>query len=324
LVRDIPCAIVRADFIHAWRAWLLKPGDAIRPSLDNGCFICEHAMLTVDLREAIDFTEDIAVVTMSEWEILKREYSAKPLIALKSVSETVDDDIQREDIIVEKPCCADCRRKSKLDFISTEITVITLKTKETVPSQCLSFGLCDKGAQIPPPSAANGLSSYATGNGTRQSRRIRENNRFGRRQKVSIRKDMTVKEIKIAIQKAMRTPVISQRLFYRGQELDSSDVSVTDLGILEGDMLFLKEADEDTIVLDSDGDEPVPKKKRIEGNAFGGTLLSAMSIVTPSKEATKPPMSSPTIPSPVFRNCHACTFENPSEYLVCNMCDAIL
>ncbi len=113
------------------------------------------------------------------------------------------------------------------------------------------------------------------------------------------------------------TPVISQRLFYRGHELDDSSATMLSLGILSNDLLDLKEEESEdiTILTDSDGDAPPVangKKKRTEGEAFGGTLLGGYSY-------SSAPSSSQSL-APLAIACPACTYENGAADVECAMC----
>lgn len=72
LLPNSPCAIIPSDFVRVWRTWLWKPGDFQRPSgLDNSFLLCEHGNLNVDLRESLDFDDDLAVVSLDEWQTLQ-------------------------------------------------------------------------------------------------------------------------------------------------------------------------------------------------------------------------------------------------------------
>ena len=110
-------------------------------------------------------------------------------------------------------------------------------------------------------------------------------------------------------------PVISQRLFYRGHELNDSSATMLSLGILSNDLLDLKEESEDiTILTDSDCEAPcgINGKKRTEGEAFGGTLLGSYSY-------SSAPSSSQSL-APLVIACSACTYENGAADVECAMC----
>lgn len=72
-LKDSACAVIPALFVDEWRAWLVKPGDSLRPeSIDTTSKLCKHGQLNVDLCDASDFGDDFAVVTLREWEILQK------------------------------------------------------------------------------------------------------------------------------------------------------------------------------------------------------------------------------------------------------------
>ena len=94
------------------------------------------------------------------------------------------------------------------------------------------------------------------------------------------------------------------------------------LGILSNDLLDLKEESEDlTMLTDSDDEGGVPTtKKRVEGEAFSGTLLGSSSFLS-----SAPPSSSQSSPpaAPCLA-CPACTYENDLGDVACAMCDTPL
>ena len=122
------------------------------------------------------------------------------------------------------------------------------------------------------------------------------------------------------LNEVLGVPVISQRLFHRGKELEDSSATMLSLGILSNDLLDLKEESEDLALLSDTDVESGPangsKKKRTEGQAFGGTLLGGYSF-------TSAPSSSPSI-IPASNACPACTYENDAADTACAMCETPL
>lgn len=98
-----------------------------------------------------------------------------------------------------------------------------------------------------------------------------------------------------------------------------------DLGIMSNDVLDLKEENEDINLLsDTDIEIDAPsgggaKRKRAEGQAFGGTLLGGGSSFNHS---SVPPSSSPSAVGPIA--CPACTYENAPADVACLMCETPL
>lgn len=98
------------------------------------------------------------------------------------------------------------------------------------------------------------------------------------------------------------------------------------LEILDRDVLYLKEVEEDVLELDNDIDEVSGlrhvKTTRNEGAAFRGTLLSD-SMPIASETGGKPDRGrgSPIVSvSPTEKACPACTFYNSPESTNCLMC----
>ena len=114
--------------------------------------------------------------------------------------------------------------------------------------------------------------------------------------------------------------MISQRLFYRGHELNDSSATMLSLGVLSNDLLDLKEESEDITILTESDDEASSgtngKKKRLEGQAFGGTLLGGLSF-------SSVPSSSQSL-APESIACPACTYENGAADVACAMCETPL
>ncbi|KAH8116817.1 cysteine proteinase [Phellopilus nigrolimitatus] len=331
IMDNIPCAIVPSAFIHEWTSWLVKPGEARRPvAIDNSYMLCDHGLLNVDLSDEFDFDDTLAVVTRAEWDLLQNLYIAEPLIAVSYMTEPTTDGNKEKKVVSDVLCCSECRTKNKLNFVSTSLAIILLKSSEPVPRP-LSVSPSQSAKTIPT-SLINGNCKLASGrasspshgkaNGTRQSRRLKEG-KNSCRQTVQIYKKWTVKDVKIAIYKVFKIPTISQRLYYRGKELEENSETVADLEILDRDTLYLKEV-EDTIVLDSDIEEDSKNtKKRDEGGAFKGTLLSGGTSSSLPSESDQRPDSSRSS-SPVQKACLQCTLYNPTFATECEACQAPL
>ena len=115
-------------------------------------------------------------------------------------------------------------------------------------------------------------------------------------------------------------PTICQRFFYHGQELEDSSATVATLKLLANDVIDLREAEE-AIEIDSDSDsKPSNKRRREEGQGFGGTLLGTTdSSWSSSPEQTPATPSGPASEKP----CLACTFSNTFDAVACQVCDTI-
>jgi len=148
--------------------------------------------------------------------------------------------------------------------------------------------------------------------GARQSKRLRLAKEGVRKTKLTVTKSMTVKEIKVELQKELKIPTICQRLFYGAVELDDNTATVASLQILANDIIDLKEENEIHEISDS---EDVPKSKRRDEGGFGGTLLGR----TEGRSSSPPkPVEAPT-----EKACDACTFSNPVDLRACGMCEKV-
>jgi len=134
------------------------------------------------------------------------------------------------------------------------------------------------------------------------------------KKKLVVTKSMTVKEIKVQLQKELNIPTICQRLFYGGHELDDNTATVASLQIYANDVIDLKEENEVHEISDS---EEVPKSKRRDEGGFGGTLLGRT-----EGRSSSPPKPAP-LPPPTEKACRTCTFSNPVDLLACGVCDTL-
>ncbi|KAM5535206.1 hypothetical protein V8D89_011142 [Ganoderma adspersum] len=308
LLEDVPCAIVSSQFVRSWRQWVLRPGEVSRPeTVDNSTFICEHGLLAFDPNVAGDLDTSMTIVKRNDWNALEELYSAGPLIAIENTNGKY---------LHELGVCSDCRLKRRTSFDMTEITLRVLGPSDPTPTpQNYSDELPSRSPAKPVQST---LTTYSKrqNEGSRKSKRIRQVREYGKRRKITITKGMSVKELKVMLNDELGIPVISQRLFYRGRELNDSSATMLSLGILSNDLLDLKEESEDiTILTDSDGEAPSGtngKKKRTEGEAFGGTLLGGYSY-------SSAPSSSQSL-APLAIACPACTYENGAADVECAMC----
>jgi len=151
--------------------------------------------------------------------------------------------------------------------------------------------------------------------GTRQSKRIRQGRDRQESTKLTVSKSMTVKDIKIELQAALKIPTICQRLFYKGQELEDNTVTVESLGVLMNDTLELREEgeDEDNLATSPDGRA---RKRPKEEKGFGGTLLATSAAYLSADAGTSSEGESHEATKP----CPTCTYSNPPENLHCEIC----
>ncbi|KII88369.1 hypothetical protein PLICRDRAFT_92113 [Plicaturopsis crispa FD-325 SS-3] len=302
-LRDVPCAIIPASFVRAWRSWLLRPAVNARPErVDTSIYMCEHEHLILDpnCEEDWDSGAQAVAVKLSDWHLLSESYPVGPLIFIERKSIEDTSGASRLQYAVDIPVCADCRLARRRDFTTANITLRISNAKDPFPT--------DDTAEIEELSDVKPKPIHQYGKragGVRQSKRIRENKRQSRRKCMSIQKGTSIKDIKLFVQAQCDIATICQRVFYRGKELEDNSATVESIGILADDLVDIREEQEvDEIPSDIDDGPPI-KKKREEEKGFGGTVLGGAKIQT-QKE----------------KSCRVCTLVNPVAALTCEACDA--
>ncbi|TFY64882.1 hypothetical protein EVJ58_g2344 [Rhodofomes roseus] len=313
LLENTPCAIVPAQFVRAWRQWLLRPAEVSRPDkLDNSLFICEHGLLTLDPNVNSDMDTSVTIIKRTDWATIEELYTAGPLIAIENTGSEIEHEL---------PVCAPCRLKRKSTFDVTEITIRILRPDAPTPSP-ETYSEEPTAGRVAETTKLSTLVTYGSRkNGAlRQSSRIRQVKEQGKRRRVTITSAMSVKELKISLQEELSIPVISQRLYYHGQELDDSSAKLASLGILSNDLLDLQEQAEDVDLLSDSDNEPGERhrKRRTEGQGFGGTLLGGLPASDMESQAVA------HVPKPSTRACPACTFENTLDSAACTVCETVM
>ncbi|KAF7363613.1 hypothetical protein MSAN_01018400 [Mycena sanguinolenta] len=293
LLSDVPCALITVEFVRAWREWLSRPTEKIRPDrISNLPFFCEHDMLVVDPNCPTDLDGFLVPIQRSDWDELQRLYSGGPLIAIQKSNDSP--------YIYDIPVCTGCRQKRQTDWATTEITI--------------RKGKRGSGSLDSESSGRNRSEHITYMSGPRQSKRLRQAKEAVVTRKLTITKLMTVKEIKVELQKELNIPTICQRLYYGNQELDDNTATVASLQIFANSIIDLKEENEVHEISDS---EEVPRKKgrRREEGGFGGTVLGRTE--NRSSSPPKPAEASP----PTEKACRTCTYSNPVDEISCAMCN---
>ncbi|TCD68915.1 hypothetical protein EIP91_009466 [Steccherinum ochraceum] len=316
-VEGEPCAIIPKHFASSWKQWLFRPTELQRPEgIDNTRFLCRHSNLIIDPNVASDVEGEVVVVRRQDYDVLENLYPCGPLIALESDGDKLISDI---------PVCEECRTERKSSFETTDLTVRLLKASDPIPTPA-TFHKDDTVVESRErPSYPITYGSRKV-NGVRQSKRIRQVNGRHRQRKITITREMTVKELKIEIQNEESIPTIYQRLFHRGHELEDNAVTLVSLGVLSNDVLDLREEPEDVEMIESGDEDGAPRKRTDEGRAFGGTLLSggdlpaAVPSTSSESHETTPAVETPIV---VEKACPACTFINPPDVLMCTICDTV-
>ncbi|KAG7092641.1 hypothetical protein E1B28_008981 [Marasmius oreades] len=295
-------AIIPSSFLHRWRLWLTRPTEYERPeSLDNTVFLCEHDMLTFD-PETYEIENDVAAILYTEWQTLKQIYTAGPLISLERKKG------QERAIECTITVCDPCRKRRTFEWESTDLII--------------RMGGAGHGDNTAGPSKAKKPTNITYG--SRQSRRLRRIREQGECRRISVTKETTIKDIKITLQKLLDIPTICQRLFYKSQELDDGSVSIGSLGVLANDIFDFQEQNEVHEITDGESDGE-SGSKRDEGRGFGGTVLLGATDVSISTNTVSNGKDAGTdntaeVADSSERSCSTCTFINPPNALMCDMC----
>ncbi|KAF8623508.1 hypothetical protein AX15_006291 [Amanita polypyramis BW_CC] len=286
-IQSGPCAVISAEFAKSWKQWQDFPVDKPRPgTIDNTIFICGHGKLLFDPNCSSDLDSSMLVIHRHDWETLKSYYAGGPLVSLTKTFQEDGSSHYDQDI----PTCGDCRLKKKTDWTTAEIVIEFFNPKEQTNTK-----------RNPPNSSRKTF---------RQSRRLRQMKQHGERRRITVLKDMTVKEVKIKIQDEWSISTICQRLFHHGTELQDNAATVAALQIVANDTLELHEVNE---VHDLDSDAEDVSTSKNEGQGFSGTFLSGG-----LGQRQSSPIGSP------YKACPTCTLHNPPHILSCTVCDTPL
>ncbi|KAF8480713.1 cysteine proteinase [Gautieria morchelliformis] len=329
VVPGVSQAIVPAEFLRQWHAWISRPQENARPgTIDNTWLICQHKRLIIDPSVPQDLRKLLSLVSLADWEILQNLYGGGPLIRVTGLARPSQESEATSAVTHDFEVCQECRSERHVIFafpitfnFETATIMVRMLGVELDPTE--EDGLKDEDVfpvasrkQINGTSEHHTSQSHTPGKPLRTSSRLRKSKQRADRKYVTIRKSSTVKDIKIALHEEFNIPTICQRLYFKNQELSNNLDTVASLGILANDTLELREEKENDDALTSDV-EPCSREPRKEGRAFGGTILSGISKTEkPSSEADR--HSSPVTPNP--NHCPVCTFINPDDLVICSMC----
>jgi ubiquitin carboxyl-terminal hydrolase 48 len=123
----------------------------------------------------------------------------------------------------------------------------------------------------------------------------------------------------------------AQRLYHNGKEVAELTKTVVDIGLQRKDYVFLREV-VDTIELFSDDEcYKQTKRKRNEGDGFGGTLLSGIlrdnssrTSRADSENEVDELKAEDGVEESAPRTCSRCTYVNGPEFFCCEMCQVPL
>ncbi|KAF8163463.1 hypothetical protein B0H34DRAFT_795175 [Crassisporium funariophilum] len=294
-----PYAVIPSQFVKSWKRWLASSCENTRPeTVDNASFLCEHGLLAFDPNCSIDLESTITIIRREEWDVLGTLYPGGPLISLTRQPRTHDEDRHYDHEI------AVC------DVCQWDETVIIIRL-------CSSTGSAESKSKA----QRKDPITYSRTNGARQSKRLRHIKEHGERRKINVSKLTTLKDIKIMIHEEFSIPTICQRLFHRGRELEDNSATVATLQLFANDLIDLRE-EEGVVEIDSDSDcKPATKRRREEGQGFGGTLLGATESSSWSSSEERTPL--PPLNSDREKPCIACTFSNTFDALTCQICHTL-
>ncbi|KAL7004407.1 hypothetical protein EMMF5_006026 [Cystobasidiomycetes sp. EMM_F5] len=146
--------------------------------------------------------------------------------------------------------------------------------------------------------------------------------------KLEVKKDTTLKDIRLEVCEITRIPVIYQKVFYRGREIEDAAETVESIGITEHETLYVVkfEAHDQDIDISTLRDvDPAKSRKsgdksrsRSRSEGFGGTgLLGAESSLDEINRQIQLAESREV-------SCQHCTLRNPAGAVVCDACGGVL
>lgn len=151
-------------------------------------------------------------------------------------------------------------------------------------------------------------------------------------QKVEIERSDTLKDIRIKIDDLVDMPVLYQRIFYRGREIEDPAENVDSIGISAEETLFVLElpSHDDNVDISTLIDVPHPQPSRngkpsktpngrVEG--FGGTVLHGNNGLGYSIDEDD---QAANIAAALPGLCPQCTFQNDRLAKKCEICDTDL
>lgn len=150
---------------------------------------------------------------------------------------------------------------------------------------------------------------------------------------ITVKRADTLKEIRMQIEGLTEIPVLYQRVFFKGRELEDAAVTVEAIGTVRGEVLQVLELVIEDIDDDKLGDLPGIPTPRIKAigektktkvskinnrpEGFTGTALSGFDVVDHSQARPAP---STNIPG----TCKQCTFINEAGTTQCTLCEGAL
>ncbi|GAA6061840.1 hypothetical protein JCM10212_000757 [Sporobolomyces blumeae] len=305
--------VVPKEWVRGWGAWarVKKTPAPPRPdSLSNAALMCRHGLLCLDLANEIESSRSIQVATQDEWKYLKEAYDAGPEVRLWC---------ERGDLgpSSHPPVCDECLAERRRNFETTNLWIKVLQdgdfdpsgrrlaasdpSTSPQPSTSTSTSTASSGSTRRPsspvapfrPPRQGSIVQYGSAGGPRKSARVANKPELMSKRElkhVEMAKGDRIRDLKVKIQEATRIPIMTQRLFYLGHELDRADATAASVGLLGDATLEVYEVKVDLSTLDDvevlsgqgravengcglDGDRSTRSKKRARVEGFGGTGL---------------------------------------------------
>jgi hypothetical protein len=336
-------------WLSAWRMWMLKPTIVEQPGgIDLRAFICAHNCLVVDFNFADD-RKQFELVFEHEWYKLNDLYPSR-----------ANHDIVMQRLkgryVTQPVVCEPCRLERRTQF--DEITIrLHFLLQEDLDSQTglpitageyenyLSVRVLLRSVLVDLDDSPDTHEEMPLQpEGVRRSSRARKPagsslgtwKQKARRSpmEMPVRKAQTLKDIRMEVETRTKTPVIYQRVFFKGREIEDAAETIESIGITQGEALQVYEmkVDEDSDVDMSILHDHIPShrsrstsqknKPKSNGRAegFGGTALSGLDAMPSTSHEQQLAEIATALPG----RCRACTFENDAFARVCDMCEAPL
>ncbi|BGP22765.1 ubiquitin carboxyl-terminal hydrolase 48 [Rhodotorula toruloides] len=332
---------------------LRTPTAAGQPgNLDNSQFICKHGDLCLDLDAEIENPRKIDITTEQEWRFLANYYNADPAI-------TIWQEAGLQHPSSNPRVCEECLADEKRNFEVGELKVRSLSASDFDENNDRKIEP-EGSPETERPEPTGSIRQY----GQRASTRIKYKSNHPNWSKplktINFEKGDQVKDLKSRIEIELKYPFVTQRLFFKAQELEDASATVEELGIFNGDTVEVyavgMDGDYDPSAFE---DKPTKRKgKRAREEGFTGTGLfgfdeqqgsedasrsgaggsseaaegGEVEVSGREKRAKKVAPPSTAAPNGDFEDvdmddqipCPGCTFLNNAALSNCEMCDSEL
>jgi ubiquitin carboxyl-terminal hydrolase 48 len=146
-------------------------------------------------------------------------------------------------------------------------------------------------------------------------------------QKLTVKRLDTLRDIRVAIEKKTEIPILYQKVYFNGREIEDASETIESIGVTDQETLFVQEliAYDDDVDISKLVDEPTGKARKTQNGdkkatsrteGFGGTGLLGFSAI-PATE----PEEAASIAAALPGTCTQCTYLNSSDLHFCEMCE---